>query len=28
MALMGGLIALFIVETNPRILARRQAAAA
>jgi MFS family permease len=27
MALMGGLIALFIVETNPRILARREAAA-
>jgi MFS family permease len=28
MALMGGLIALFIVETNPRILARHQSAAA
>ena len=28
MALMGGLIALFVVETNPRILARRQPAEA
>jgi len=28
MALMGGLIALFVVETNPRVLARRRPAGA